>query len=116
MTVQVLIPDIGEAKDVEVIEILVSQGETVEADASLVVLESDKASMEIPSPTKGTVAQVHVSVGDNVDEGDLLLELEPAPDLSQSQCQHLSLSQYQSQHQSQHQSQRKRMSQSLSQR
>ncbi len=77
MTVQVLIPDIGEANDVEVIEILVSKGETVEADASLVVLESDKASMEIPSPTRGTVAQVHVSVGDNVDEGDLLLELEP---------------------------------------
>ena len=77
MTVQVLLPDIGEANDVEVIEILVSQGETVEADASLVVLESDKASMEIPSPTRGTVAQVHVSVGDNVDEGDLLLELEP---------------------------------------
>ena len=80
MTVQVLIPDIGEAKDVEVIEILVSQGETVAADASLIVLESDKASMEIPSPTRGTVAQVHVSVGDNVDEGDLLLELEPEPE------------------------------------
>ncbi len=80
MTVQVLIPDIGEANDVEVIEILVSQGETVEADASLVVLESDKASMEIPSPTRGTVAQVHVSVGDNVDEGDLLVELEPEPE------------------------------------
>ncbi|MCY4532852.1 MAG: 2-oxo acid dehydrogenase subunit E2 [Gammaproteobacteria bacterium] len=80
MTVQVLIPDIGEANDVEVIEILVSQGETVEADASLVVLESDKASMEIPSPTRGTVARVHVSVGDNVDEGDLLLELDPEPE------------------------------------
>ena len=80
MTLEVLIPDIGEANDVEVIEILVSQGETVEADASLVVLESDKASMEIPSPTRGTVTQVHVSVGDNVDEGDLLLELEPEPE------------------------------------
>ena len=76
MTEQVLIPDVGEAQDVEVIEILVSVGETIEKDTSLIVLESDKASMEIPSPGAGKVVSINVAVGDTVEEGRLVLELE----------------------------------------
>ena len=82
---QVTVPDIGEADNVEVVEILVSPGDTVSKDDSLLVLESDKASMEIPSPFGGVVGRIAVSLGDTVDEGDLLLELDdgeaatPAP-------------------------------------
>ena len=78
MTEQVLVPDVGEAHDVEVIEILVVVGDSIDKDASLVVLESDKASMEIPSPSAGKVANINVAVGDTVDEGHLILELEPS--------------------------------------
>jgi pyruvate dehydrogenase E2 component (dihydrolipoamide acetyltransferase) len=76
MAEQVLVPDVGEADNVEVVEILVAVGETVEKDDSLVVLESDKASMEIPSPFAGVVTSIAVKVGDSVDEGGLILELE----------------------------------------
>ncbi len=73
---RILVPDVGEAKDVEVIEILVAVGEAIVADQSILVLESDKASMEIPSPKGGVVASIAVAVGDAVEEGDLLIELE----------------------------------------
>lgn len=76
MTEQVLVPDVGEAEDIEVIEVLVKVGDTVAVDDSLVVLESDKASMEIPSPLAGVVASVNVSEGDKVEEGGLIVELE----------------------------------------
>ncbi len=76
MSQQVLVPDVGEAEDVEVVEILVSVGDHVENDDSLVVLESDKASMEIPSPFAGLVRSIAVKVGDIVDEGWVILELE----------------------------------------
>ncbi|MFT7688929.1 MAG: pyruvate dehydrogenase E2 component (dihydrolipoamide acetyltransferase) [Candidatus Azotimanducaceae bacterium] len=76
MIEQVLVPDIGGAEEVEVIEVLVAIGDTVGIDDSLVVLESDKASMEIPSPISGKIADIKVKVGDKVDEGALILELE----------------------------------------
>lgn len=76
MSEKVLVPDVGEAEDVEVIEVLVKVGDTVAVDDSLVVLESDKASMEIPSPIAGKVASINVSEGDKVSEGGLILELE----------------------------------------
>lgn len=76
MAEQVLVPDVGEAEDVEVIEVLVKVGDTVEVDDSLVVLESDKASMEIPSPSAGVVVKVHVAEGDKVEEGGLIVELD----------------------------------------
>jgi pyruvate dehydrogenase E2 component (dihydrolipoamide acetyltransferase) len=79
MIEQVLVPDVGEADNVEVVEILVAVGQTVEKDDSLVVLESDKASMEIPSPLAGVVTSIAVKVGDSVDEGGLILELETRP-------------------------------------
>ncbi len=76
MAIEVHIPDVGEATEVEVIEILVAVGDTVKQDDSLIVLESDKASMEIPSPRAGRIKQIAVKEGDQVDEGDLILELE----------------------------------------
>ena len=77
MSQKILVPDVGEADNVEVVEVLVSVGDTVEKDESLVVLESDKASMEIPSPFAGVVSAIAVKSGDAVDEGDLILELDP---------------------------------------
>jgi pyruvate dehydrogenase E2 component (dihydrolipoamide acetyltransferase) len=72
----VLVPDIGDFKDVEVIEILVKPGDVVAKEQSLVSLESDKATMEIPSPEAGVVKLLRIKVGDRVSEGSLLLEME----------------------------------------
>ena len=68
-TEQVLVPDIGDFDDVPVIEVLVSVGDEVAAEDPLVVLESDKATMEVPSPSAGKVAAIEVAVGDKVKEG-----------------------------------------------
>jgi len=75
---EVLLPDIGDFSDVEVIEILVAPGDRVEPEQSLLTLESDKATMEIPSPAGGSVKGLEVGVGDKVSRGDLLLTLESA--------------------------------------
>ncbi len=75
---EVLVPDIGDYKDVEVIEVLVATGERVTAEQSLITLESDKASMEIPSPVAGIVKEVKVKIGDKLSEGSLVLMLEPS--------------------------------------
>jgi len=75
-TEQVLVPDIGDFDDVPVIEVLVAVGDTVAAEDPLVVLESDKATMEVPSPAAGKVAAIEVSVGDKVKEGSPILQLE----------------------------------------
>src|SRR5512134_1362471 len=82
---EVRVPDIGDFKDVDVIEILVKPGDTVAAEQSLISLESDKATMEIPSPSAGVVRELRVKVGDKVSEGTPILVLEngaagaPAP-------------------------------------
>ena len=73
----VLVPDIGDFKDVPVIEILVKPGDEVAAEAPLVTLESDKATLDVPSPAAGTVKEVRVKPGDKVSEGTLLLTLDP---------------------------------------
>lgn len=73
---EVLLPDIGDFTDVEVIEVLVRPGDSVLAEDPLITLESDKASMEIPAPRAGTVAELRVAVGDRVSQGDLILLLE----------------------------------------
>ena len=73
---KVLLPDIGDFTEVDVAEVLVSKGQRVEAEQSLIVLESDKASMEIPSPFAGTVVEMKVSVGDRISEGALVAIIE----------------------------------------
>jgi pyruvate dehydrogenase E2 component (dihydrolipoamide acetyltransferase) len=72
---EVRVPDLGDFADVPVIEVLVTAGDTVETEQPLIVLESDKASMEVPAPSGGTVEEVAVSVGDTVSQGDLILTL-----------------------------------------
>jgi dihydrolipoamide dehydrogenase len=71
-----LLPDIGDFKDVEVIELLVAVGDSVKAEDSLLTLESDKATMDIPSPYTGTIRKLSVAVGDKISEGDLLGKIE----------------------------------------
>jgi len=73
---EVFVPDIGDFKSVDVIEILVKPGDTVSVEQSLVTLESDKATMEIPSPSAGVVKEVRVKIGDKVSEGSAILVLE----------------------------------------
>jgi len=83
-SIEVKVPDIGDFKNIPVIEVLVKPGDTVNAEDPLVTLESDKATMEVPSPQAGTVKELKVKVGDKVSEGTLVLTLEagaaqPAP-------------------------------------
>ncbi len=73
--VEIKIPDIGDFKDVPVIELLVSPGDTVEKETSLITLETDKASMEVPSPYAGVVQEIKVKAGDKVSEGSVILTL-----------------------------------------
>src|SRR5438128_8143537 len=73
---QVVVPDIGDFKEVEVIEVLVRPGDTVAKEQSLITLESDKATMEIPSPGAGEVKELRVKLGDKVSEGAVILTLE----------------------------------------
>lgn len=79
----VRVPDIGDFKDVEIIEVAVKPGDAIEVDTPLITLESDKAAMDVPSPLAGTVKEVKVKVGDRVSQGSLILSMEtgeePAP-------------------------------------
>jgi dihydrolipoamide dehydrogenase len=77
-TVEIKVPDIGDFKDIDVIEVLVKPGDAVEKETSLLTVESDKATMEIPSPAAGVVKQLKLKVGDKVSEGTLILLLETA--------------------------------------
>ncbi|AXW61950.1 dihydrolipoyllysine-residue acetyltransferase [Ralstonia solanacearum] len=77
-TIEVKVPDIGDYTDVPVIEISVKVGDKVEAEQSLITLESDKATMDVPSPVAGTVKDIRVKVGDAVSEGTLIVVLEGA--------------------------------------
>ncbi|QNP83538.1 dihydrolipoyllysine-residue acetyltransferase [Achromobacter xylosoxidans] len=74
--VQIKVPDIGDFKEVEVIEVLVAVGDTIKAEQSLITVESDKASMEIPASQGGVVKSISVKVGDKVAEGTVVLEVE----------------------------------------
>src|SRR4051794_23459655 len=73
---EVKVPDIGDFKDVAIIEVLVKPGDVVKAEQSLITVESDKASMEIPSSHAGTVKEIKVNLGDKVNEGSVILSLE----------------------------------------
>jgi dihydrolipoamide dehydrogenase len=75
-TTNLVVPDLGDFSDVEIIEVLVKAGDQIEIDESVIVLETDKASMDVPATHAGKVAAVHVSVGDKVSAGDAILAIE----------------------------------------
>jgi dihydrolipoamide dehydrogenase len=74
--IDVRVPNIGDFKNVEIVELHVASGAAIRAEDPLITLESDKASMEVPSPASGTVAEIKVKKGDRVSEGDLILQLQ----------------------------------------
>jgi len=77
MTIQkILVPDMGDFKDVEVIEVLVKKGQEIKKNDSLITLESDKSSVEVPSTHEGKVEKINVSIGNKINKGDLILTLE----------------------------------------
>ena len=87
--IEIKVPDIGDFKDVAVIEVLVKPGDTIKAEQSLVTVESDKASMEIPSSAAGVVKELKLKVGDVVNEGTVVLlrlRRPPPPPRPPHQC------------------------------
>ena len=74
--IEVKVPDIGDFEDIPVIETLVAAGDSVDAEQSLVTLESDKATMEVPTPVAGVIRELRVVLGDTVSEGDIVAVIE----------------------------------------
>ena len=72
---KILVPDMGDFKDVEIIEVLVKEGQQIKKNDSLITLESDKSSVEVPSTHEGVIEKINVKVGDKVNKGDLILSL-----------------------------------------
>ncbi len=79
MSITVIVPDIGGAEGAEVVEIFVAVGDVIEVEQSLIVVESDKASMEIPATVAGKVTELKVALGDALSEGDAVLVVEADP-------------------------------------
>src|ERR1043166_2426599 len=75
-TIEVKVPDIGDFKNVPVIEVMVKPGDTIKAEDALITLESEKATIDVPAPSAGTVKEIKVKVGDKVSEGSLVLVME----------------------------------------
>ena len=84
---QIEVPDIGDFQDVDVIEVLVSPGDAVNADDALITLESDKASMDIPAPVSGTIKELLVGVGDKVSQGTAIVSMEVADQVAVQESQ-----------------------------
>ena len=82
--IEIKVPDVGDFKEVPVIEILVQPGDNVEKETSLITLETDKATIEIPAPQNGTVKEIKVKIGDTVSEGSIILTLELITDSTDS--------------------------------
>ena len=72
-SLKITIPDMGDFKDVEVIEVLVKEGQSINKNDSLITLESDKSSVEVPSTETGVIEKINIKVGDKVNQGDLIL-------------------------------------------
>src|SRR4051812_50005799 len=77
-TVEIKVPDIGDFKDVPIIQVFVKPGDAVKPEDPLIALESDKATMDVPSPAAGTVKDLKVKVGDKVSQGKVILVLDAA--------------------------------------
>ena len=73
--IKILVPDIGDFKDVEVIEVLVKEGQQIQKNDSLITLESDKSSVEVPSTHEGIIEKINIKVGHKLNQGDLILSL-----------------------------------------
>ena len=84
---EIHVPDIGDFKNVDVIEVLVAAGDSIDVEAPLIILETDKASMEVPSPLAGTVREVRIKTGDQVSQGDPILYLEVSESVTAAQPQ-----------------------------
>ncbi|CAA6819151.1 MAG: Dihydrolipoamide acetyltransferase component of pyruvate dehydrogenase complex (EC, partial [uncultured Thiotrichaceae bacterium] len=82
MSKEMLVPDIGDFDSVDVIEILVSVGDTISIDDEVITLESDKASMDIPASAGGVIKEIKVAVGDKVSEGTVMLIMEGSDEAS----------------------------------
>ena len=80
---KITVPDMGDFKDVEIIEVLVKEGETINKNDSLITLESDKSSVEVPSTQSGTISKINIKVGDKVNQGDLILTLKSTEKIEQ---------------------------------
>ena len=78
MKKDILVPDIGDFDNVEIIEVLVKEGQKIQKNDSIVTLESDKSSVEVPSTEEGNVLKILVKVGDKVSKGDKLVEIQSA--------------------------------------
>ncbi len=76
--IKIIVPDMGDFKDVEIIEVLVKDGQTIKKNDSLITLESDKSSVEVPSTHSGKIENINVSIGDKVNKGDTILTLDSA--------------------------------------
>ena len=73
---KITVPDMGDFKDIEVIEVLVKDGQKINKNDSIITLESDKSSVEVPATYSGKIEKINVSVGDKINKGDLILTLE----------------------------------------
>ncbi len=76
MSKDILVPNIGDFKDVEVIEVLVKIGQKIKKNDSLITIESDKSSVEVPSTSDGVIEKINMKIGDKVSEGDLILTVD----------------------------------------
>src|ERR1700704_3429197 len=83
--IEVKVPDIGDFKNIPVIEVLVKPGDQVDKEDSLITLESDKATMEVPSPWAGVIKELKVKSGDKVSQGSLILLLDGSPSAAEAQ-------------------------------
>ena len=73
--VKITVPDMGDFKDVEIIEVLVKEGQSIKKNDSLITLESDKSSVEVPSSHSGEIKKINVKIGDKVNKGDTILTI-----------------------------------------
>ena len=87
---KIVVPDMGDFKDVEIIEVLVKEGQLVKKNDSLITLESDKSSVEVPSTHEGVIKKISIKIGDKVNQGDLILSLRSVSDKEEKKTSEVS--------------------------